>query len=68
MLNGQNDVTIQDVLSRPVTTGDYSSWTEDQLVREVTNRRLAHGVNINSFPDEKMRMARLVKCWKVMTS
>lgn len=53
--------TIDDVLSRPVQTGNYSTWTEDQPVNEIMNRHLVHGVSIASFPDEQKRKSRLVE-------
>lgn len=36
-------------------------WTEDQLVNEIINRHLVHGVSIASFPDEQLRKRRLVE-------
>lgn len=54
-------VSIPNILAQPVTTGPYSTWTEDAQVNEVMHRRLIHGVSIASFPDETVRRSRLVE-------
>lgn len=61
MSNHLNQPAVDDVLKQRITTGDYSTWTEDELVNEIMNRRLVHGVSIASFPDKQMRMSRLVE-------
>lgn len=55
------DVTIDDVINQSVTASNYSTWTEYQLMSEISHRRLCHGVSIGSFPDEQARMSRLVE-------
>lgn len=52
---------LDDAIYQQVTTGNYSTWTEDELVNEIMSRRLVHGVSVASFPDKQMRMSRLVE-------
>lgn len=54
-------ITADDTISKQVVTGDYSTWTEAQLVNEITSRHLLHGVSIVSFPNEQARMSRLIE-------
>lgn len=43
-------------------TGDYSTWSEDELRSEIARRRLAHGVGFSGvFSDDAIRKARLVE-------
>lgn len=48
-------------LSSSDSPSDYSTWTEDQLISEISNRHLAYGVSVTSFPDEQVRKRRLVE-------
>lgn len=54
-------VTIKDTTNQSVKTGDYLSWTEDELLNEIRRRRLAHGVNYISVPDGELRKSCLVE-------